>query len=131
MGGDLRRRDSDKPKTLLEKLRSNVVAIAAIITASAAILIAPINFDSRYAHAGDLKALAETQAQQTSNLKASITQHQLNWLEYYNDRIRALERERDRFPNLRDTINRDIDDLKFRKQVLEKSLVDQSAKPIR
>lgn len=127
MGGNIeapRRRNDDKPKTILQRFKSNIVAVAAIVTAAGTLALAPIGFDERYAHADDVKVLAATQDRNTQSLKATITQQQLNWLEYYNDRIKALERERAARPAEALVINREIDDFTSRKRFLEKSLVD-------
>lgn len=122
-----RRRTEDQPKSLLLRLKQNIVAIAAILAATSVILLAPIHFDQRYAHAGDLRSLQETSMKQAQALKATVTQQQLNWLEYYNDKISVLERELARDPSRADQIRRELVDIKQRKQFLEKSLVDQSS----
>lgn len=112
-----------------DTLKKNIVSIAAVLTAVTALALAPINFDSRYAHAADVKEMRENQQQQTQAIKQAITQQQLNWLEYYNDRIKALTRERDNAvrPERVEAANRDIDDIKFRKQILEKSLIESTS----
>lgn len=127
MGGNNespRRRNDDKPKSVLQRLKSNIVAVAAIVTAAGTLALAPIGFDERYAHADDVKTLAVNQDRNTQALRATITQQQLNWLEYYNDRIKALERERISRPAEAASINREIDDFTSRKRFLEKSLVE-------
>jgi hypothetical protein len=124
MGTDQTRRGESK--SLLQKLKDNIVSVAAIVAAVTALALAPIHFDERYAHAGDLRTMQEINRQQTQALKATVTQQQLNWLEYYNDKILVLERELARDPVRRDQLQREISDVKLRKQFLEKSLVDQS-----
>lgn len=114
-------------KSLLLRVKENIVAISAIVVAIAALVVMPINFDSRYAHAGDMKVMQETASKQTQALKASITQQNLNWLEYYNDRITRLTRELERATGQAATnLARELEDVKSRKHYLEKSLVDQS-----
>lgn len=121
----LRRRSADKPKSLLVSVKTNIVAIAAIIAAAGTIALAPIHFDARYAHADDVKQLTFTTNNQTQILKQAIVQQQINWLEYYSDRIRMLEIQKFRAkPSEIAQINRDIDDVKNRKTVLERSLIE-------
>lgn len=125
-----RRRTIDVPPTLLGTVKKNVVAIAAIILAASTIALAPIHFDERYAHADDVAKISSTLQDQTRTLKQAVVQQQINWLEYYNDRIKSLELSksvRGRSNSEVEQINRDIDDIKSRKVYLEKSLVESTA----
>lgn len=124
-----RRRTIDVPPTLLGTVKKNMVAIAAIILAASTIALAPIHFDERYAHADDVAKLSSTLQDQTRTLKQAVVQQQINWLEYYNDRIRTLEvlKSAHKNPIEVEQINREIDDMQSRKVFLEKSLVESTS----
>lgn len=116
-------------QTLLESIKTNIVTIAAIIAAAATIALAPIHFDKRYAHADGFRELVSSTSTQTALLKQAIVQQQMHWLDYYDDRARSLERQKiiiqkthDKYMQL-DEINRDLDDIKIRKNIIQQNLI--------
>lgn len=98
--------------------------ITGSISLVTAIAGAVIYFETTYAHANDVKEVLKQQEQQIKMYERSQRQQQLFQLEYYDDRIKALQQERDATVNKKraEDIQTDINDLKQRRSLLRNTI---------
>lgn len=125
--------------SITDKVKNTSTTIAGIFGIIATVGGAVLYVENNYANAGDVKTILNNQSIQ-------MRQTQLFQLEYYDDRIRKLEQERNRnqeiladpkitpqtraFTRKPEEINEEIREIKSRREIVKDSIIsaDRAAK---
>ena len=123
--------------SITDKVKNTSTTIAGIFGIIATVGGAVLYVENTYASANDVKTILQNQSIQ-------MRQSQLFQLEYYDDRIRKLEMERNRnqeilndpktTPQIRaftrkpEEINEEIKEIKTRRDIVRDNIVDRAAK---
>lgn len=123
--------------SITDKVKNTSTTIAGIFGIIATVGSAVLYVENTYASANDVKTILQNQSIQ-------MRQSQLFQLEYYDDRIRKLEMERNRnqeilndpktTPQIRaftrkpEEINEEIKEIKTRRDIVRDNIVDRAAK---
>lgn len=116
---------------LLTTLKDNFGMITGSISLVTAIGGAIIYVETNYAHAGDVKEIIQQQSTQIKLYERNQRQQGLFQLEYYDDRLRRLQQERDmaaaqpKGQRRVEDIQSDINDIKQRREMVRKSIEGQ------
>lgn len=122
-----------KPKLLEEEvqkvsfLKEHFGLIASAAGVVTIIVTSVLAVEARYANAADVKEMVRNQGEQIRALNQNNTRSLLFQLEYYDNAIRQRERSIavPQTPNARRQIDSELEELKIKREIVRKQLIEQ------